>query len=140
MNKAKKLALIDGICRALAMKIIVDFAFSPFFDAKSELYSLPLFVIAGFAIPVCFLVFGKEHVRKNVNRYFLMSFLSFTGTFVLLIINVFTVYLKFFPIRELGHGDGLFSTLGLFIFFFGNALCRLVGFIVYKARMRKEII
>lgn len=139
MKELRKLAVADGLCRVLALKIITDFSFSSVSGASSGIIALVVFSVAGFALPLAFEYCGRKTVRQNVNRYFLISLFSFIAAFALIFINLFTLHINFFPIRELGNVDGLFPVIGLFIYFIGNAVCRLIGFIVFKVNAKKEV-
>ena len=139
MKKLNRLAIADGIARILALKLITELSSSTYLIGVNDvLISWLLYAVLAFAVPAGFFLGHSKTIRLNVNRYFLISFISFIIFLFIVIINSFTVDIRVFPRRELYDADGVAFVLGTQIFFAVNLICRFTGYAVLRFRSDKE--
>lgn len=139
MKKLNRLAIADGVARVLVLKLITELSSSTYLIGVNDvLISWLLYAVLAFAVPACFFFGHSKTIRLNVNRYFLISFISFIVFLFIVIINSFTVDIRIFPRRELYDADGIVFVLGTQIFFAVNLICRFTGYAVLRFRSDKE--
>lgn len=114
-----KFAVLDGVVRAFALYLALDFTTSVYADG-AVILCVAIAAIAGLVLPFLFgaLSFRKAQGRLPIGKYALLS----SGVFVLsalvfeLVIDL-TAHIRLLPGRELANVDGLLmlAVLGAFL-------------------------
>lgn len=107
-------AVLDGVVRAFALFVVLDYATSVYADGQLALF-FGIVAVAVLTLPLLLgtLSFKKSDGLLSVGKYTLLS----GGVYVVLAVmflpvnelpvNELTVNIHLLPMRELGYGDGL---------------------------------
>lgn len=107
-----KRAAFDGIIRAAALFLLIDFASSSCFAPSAYsvyfAWTAAASIAAGLLLPavLAFLSFRKYRTEFKPGKYFLVSTAAFVLMLLLIFLNYLTLHLRLFPLRELADTDG----------------------------------
>lgn len=140
-------AVFDGILRAAALLVLIDFATSTFYITLNMTYSEELFAIVLMPVAIAFLLsavlvvlsFKKYRSEFKAWKYISISAVTFIlSLFVFELLNNSGLHLRLFPIRELSNADGLVIILICAAFLIANIVGRITAITVIYLKTKSN--
>ena len=129
MIKYKK-PISDGLIRGFLSFFITEFiTFTDSYSAYIVAFALCLMIYF-----VIYFLLIKNDNQKQLLAEYLISFLSFLFSAVLIFINYMFIHISIFPQREIWYGDGFVLLFVQGAFVLGTIFFRLVALIIFSYR------
>ena len=142
LNMKKQLirrSAFDGIIRAVALLVLIDFATSTYYIALNITYREELFAIACMPATIAFILsavpvmlsYKKYRSEFKTGKYIIISAITFVvSIFIFELLNNSVLSLRLFPIRELSNVDGIVIIIICSAFLISNLIGRITAIAV----------